>query len=127
MLPFAMLAATSASISKPVPVSDLCVPGASAFSSPHLSPINSNPSTRNLASFVDALDAASSISPVFATLTKKHRGVGYAVILRELYALCVKIHPRPAFNRSVRRPSPSTTLFLFLPPVISHEPPVTSH
>jgi hypothetical protein len=71
-----MLAANPASISKPVPVSDLCVLCASAFSSPSLSPFNSNPSTRKPASFVDALDAASSISPVFATLTKNTRGWG---------------------------------------------------
>jgi len=31
------------------------------FSSPKLSPFNSDPSTRNLVSFVDAVDAASSL------------------------------------------------------------------
>jgi len=70
------LATNSTSISKSVSVSDLCVLGVSVLSSPNLSPINSDPSTRNLASFVDALDAASSISPVFATLTKNTGGWG---------------------------------------------------
>jgi hypothetical protein len=68
-----MLAANPTSISKSIPVSELCV---SVFSSPNPSPFSSNPSTRNLASFVDALDAASSISPVFATLTKNTGGWG---------------------------------------------------
>jgi hypothetical protein len=83
MLPFPMVADNPASISEPVPVSDLCVRrlprpcrGVSAFSSPNLSPFSSNPSPRNLVSFVDALDAASSISPVFATLTKNTGGWG---------------------------------------------------
>ncbi len=68
-----MLAAKPTSISKSVPVSDLCV---QVFSSPNLSPFNSNSSTRNLASFVDALDAVSSLSPLSATLTKNTRGWG---------------------------------------------------
>ena len=67
------LAASPTFISKSVPVSDLCV---SVSTSPSLSPFNSDPSTRNFASFVDALDAASSISPVFATLTKNTGGGG---------------------------------------------------
>jgi hypothetical protein len=46
--------------SKSIPVSDLCALCVSAFSSPD----------------VDALDAASSISPLFATLTKNTRGWG---------------------------------------------------
>jgi hypothetical protein len=71
-----MLAANPTSISKSVPVSDLCVLCVSVFSSPNLSPFTSDPSTRNLVSFVDALDAASSISPLFATLTKNTRGEG---------------------------------------------------
>jgi len=75
MLPFPMLAANPASISKSVSVSDLCV---SAFSSPNPSPFNPAPSTRNLASFVDALDATSSISPLSATLTKNTGGWGGA-------------------------------------------------
>ncbi len=70
------LAANPTSISKSASVSDLCVLCVSAFSSPNLSPFNSNHSTRNLVSFVDVLDAASSISPVFATLTKNTRGWG---------------------------------------------------
>ncbi len=86
------LAANPASISKSVPVSDLCVrrlprPGRGVgvhperlgvFGSPNLSPFNSNASTRNLTSFVDALDAASSISPLSATLTKNTGGWGGA-------------------------------------------------
>jgi len=97
MLPFPMLAPNSTQISKPVPVSDLCVLCASAFSSPNLSPLNSNPSTRNLAPFVDALDAASSISPVFATLTKNTRGGGHI--------LQTKIPPSSQ------------------PPIVNHQPP----
>jgi hypothetical protein len=49
--------------SKSIPVSDLCALCVSAFSSPD----------------VDALDAASSISPLFATLTKNTPGVGYVL------------------------------------------------
>ena len=47
--------------SKPVPISELCAFRVSAFSSPN----------------VDALDAASSLSPLFATLTENTRGWGY--------------------------------------------------
>jgi hypothetical protein len=40
MLPSSMLAANPASVSKSVPVSDLCVLRVSVFSSPNLSPFN---------------------------------------------------------------------------------------
>jgi hypothetical protein len=62
--------------SQSVSISELCVLRVSMVSSPNLSPFNSNSSTRNLAFFVDALDAASSISLLFATLTKNTRGWG---------------------------------------------------
>jgi hypothetical protein len=82
------LAANPTSFSKSVPVSDLCVLCVSVFSSPNLSPFDSNPLTRNLASFVDALDAASSISPLFATLTKNTGGgEGTPLSLRTLCPL----------------------------------------
>ena len=82
------LAANPTSFSKSVPVFDLCRrrlprPGRGVgvhlerlgvFTSPNLSPFDSNPLTRNLASAVGALDAASSISPLIATLTKNTRG-----------------------------------------------------
>ena len=71
MLPFPMLAANPTPTSKSAVVSD------SAFSSPNLSPFNSDPSPHNLVSFVDAFDAASRISPLSATLTKNTRGWGH--------------------------------------------------
>jgi len=103
-----MIAATLTLSPPPAPifqsasVSELCV---SVFSSPDHSPFNSNPSTRNLASFVDALDAASSLSPLFATLTKNTRGWGVpsfsANSVPGVYPdRGVKIHiqPRPALS-----------------------------
>jgi hypothetical protein len=48
----------------------------SAFSSPNPSPFDFKLSTVNLFSFLDALDAASSLSPLSATHTKNTRGGG---------------------------------------------------
>jgi hypothetical protein len=56
--------------------SPLCALRVSAFSSPSLSPFSFKPSTLNLFSSLDALDAASSVSPLPATLTKNTRGGG---------------------------------------------------
>ena len=83
----------------------------SVFSSPNLSSFKSNPSTRNLASFVDALDAASSISPLSATLTKNTRGWG-----------------SPSSSQNLAAPnhrSPVTAPVLSLPPVTSHRSQIT--
>ncbi len=65
-----------APIPKSLPVSDLCVLCVSVFSSPKLSPFKSGHPPSHLLPFVDALDAASSVSPLSATLTKNTRGGG---------------------------------------------------
>ncbi len=119
------LAANPASISKSVPVSDLCVrrlprpyrgvgvhpERLGVFSSPSLSPFNPDPSTRNLVSFVDALDAASSLSPLSATLTKNTGGWGSASSSQNLAA--------------PNHRSPVTAPVLSLPPVTSHHSRIT--
>jgi hypothetical protein len=61
------------------PYSNSCHPErseGSAFVSSLFSPFNFKLSTLNLFSFLDALDAASTISPLSATLTKNTRGWG---------------------------------------------------
>jgi hypothetical protein len=93
-----MLAANPTSSSKSAPVSELCVLCVSAFSSPN----------------VDALDAASSLSPLFATLTKNTRGWGAHPSNQNLAVL-------PAPNHK----SPATALVPFLPPVTSHQSRIT--
>jgi hypothetical protein len=116
------LAASPTSISKSVTVSKLCVLCVSAFSSPDLSPFNSNPSTRNLAFLVDALDAASSLSPLFATLTKNTGGWGTPSF---------SANSVPSALKSARA-LPPTDLFAAQhhPPhcfSFFHQSPVTSH
>jgi hypothetical protein len=124
-----MVAANPTSISKSVPVSDLCVRrlprpcrGVSVFSSPNLSPFNPDPSTRNLASFVDALDAASSISLLFATLTKNTGGSGLPSFSANSVPSALKsaraLPPTDPFDAPHHPPN----CFSFF-----HQSPVTSH
>jgi hypothetical protein len=130
-----MLAFNPTSISKSVPVSDLCVLCVSVFRSPNLSPFNFKlpalsvvegstfnsvsltPFPATLTSSLQITEKPATLTPAFATLTdivthksfvchsyKKHLGWGYPLLLRELCALCVKVHPRPQTCRSVRHP-----------------------
>ena len=106
-----------------IPVSDLCVLCVSVFSSPNLSSFNPDPSPRYLVSFVDALDAASSRSPLSATLTKNTRGWGGAPSF--------SANSVPSALKSTRA-LPSTDLLdaPHCPPHCSsffHQSPVTSH
>src|SRR5580693_4914449 len=88
-----MVPANPTSISKPVPVSDLCVLCVSAFSSPNLSPLNFkllalsvvegsafnsvslSPFAATLARFLQITEKSATLSPAFATLTShvKHK------------------------------------------------------
>jgi hypothetical protein len=79
------------------------------------SPVSPFPAT--LTSSLQITEKPATLTPAFATLTeivthksfvchsyKKHPGWGYPRLLRELCALCVKIHPRPQACPSVRHP-----------------------